>query len=327
MIRTLPACATIVAAAAISILAACARDPAPRAAAREPLATAPSPSHVPTPVDVEGVHNAFWLGPGIMSGSQPEGEVAFESLAQHGIRTLVSVDGAAPDAEAAERHGIRTVHLPIGYDGIPRDRQLELLRVAQDLEGPIFVHCHHGKHRGPAAASIIAVGDQGWTGDEAVAAMQSMGTAPEYAGLYACVAAFAPPSTSELERADASFPARTPVSDMAEAMVHVDERWESLKLAKATGWKAIPDHPDIDPPHEALMLKETFREIARADGQWPAGFVEESERMEKAAADLEAAIRAGNVEAANAAFGAGAASCKACHVDYRNVTGVLEASK
>lgn len=322
MIRPASTCLALASAAALAVLVACAHDPAPRA-----VAQTASPSRVPAPVEVEGIHNAYWLGPDVMSGSQPEGDVAFESLAEHGIRTLISVDGAAPDAEAAARHGIRTVHLPIGYDGITRERQLELLRVARDLEGPVFVHCHHGKHRGPAAASIIAMGAEGWTPEEANAAMKAIGTAPEYAGLYACVADFAVPSAQDLDNADASFPSRTPVGDLAEAMVHVDERWESLKLAKAAGWKPLPDHPDVDPPHEALMLKETFREMARADGKWPAGFLEESARMEKAASDLEAAIRAGDKAAADAAFGAGAASCKACHVDFRNVTGALGTAK
>ena len=107
-------------------------------------------------------------------------------------------------------------------------------------------------------------------------------------------------------------------------MVHVDERWESLKLAKAAGWTKIHDHPDIDPAHEALMVREVFTELARSKKKWPDDFAKANAEMEKAATELEAAIRAGNPAAANTAFGAGGAACKACHGEYRNTTGALK---
>lgn len=303
-------------------LSACAGK-VPKGESSPAAASVAAKANAPVPVEVAGIHNAYWLGPQVLSGSQPEGPEAFEALAKLGIKTLVSVDGAAPDAEEAARHGIRTVHLPVGYDGIPRERQLELLRVARDLPGPFFVHCHHGKHRGPTGAAIIAMGQEGWTPAEAVAAMKAAGTGAEYADLYQCVADFAPPTAADIENADGSFPSRSKVDDLAEMMVHADERWESLKLAKAAGWKTPPGHSDIDPPHEALMLKEAFRELARTDSTLPAAFVSEAGKLEKAAADLESALRANNATGADLAFAAGAASCKSCHVSFRNVTGAL----
>jgi len=317
MFRISRARAASAALVALLAITACSHDRGDKSV----VAYSPAP-HVPVPVEVEGIHNAFWLGPELMSGSQPEGEIAFESLAKHGIKTLISVDGAAPDAETAAKHGIRTVHLPIGYDGMTRERQVELVRAAKDLPGPIFVHCHHGKHRGPTAAAIIAMGDDGWTVEEAAAAQVTMGTAAEYAGLYACVAEFTQPTAKELKRADDSFPTRSPVSDMAEAMVHIDERWESLKVAKASEWTEVPGHPDVVPAHEALMVREVFTEWARPEFSAPDDFKQMNADMEKAAADLESAIRAGDTAAANAAFAAGNAACKACHVVYRNTSPV-----
>ncbi len=38
------------------------------------------------------------------------------------------------------------------HGGISRDQSLTIARAVQDLPGPVFIHCHHGKHRGPTAA-------------------------------------------------------------------------------------------------------------------------------------------------------------------------------
>lgn len=55
------------------------------------------------------------------------------------------------------KFGLRYVHLPHGYDGVPADRTKELAKAVRELEGPIFIHCHHGKHRSPAAAAVACV--------------------------------------------------------------------------------------------------------------------------------------------------------------------------
>lgn len=53
---------------------------------------------------------------------------AFAELRELGVRTIIHVDGDTPDASAAERHGLRYVHLPHGYEGVPKARVAELAR-------------------------------------------------------------------------------------------------------------------------------------------------------------------------------------------------------
>src|SRR5262249_10275117 len=116
----------------------------------------------PERIDAPGIENAFRLSPRLLSGGQPEGEMGFETLKRLGVKTVISVDGSQPDVEAARRNGLRYVHLPVGYDGIPRDQAILLVAAIRDLPGPVFVHCHHGKHRGPAAAAVCALATEGW---------------------------------------------------------------------------------------------------------------------------------------------------------------------
>lgn len=270
-------------------------------------------------LDVVGCENVWRLSDRLYSGGDPRGAEGFRALADLGVKTILSVDGARPDVETARAHGLRYVHLPIGYDGIPRERALAFARAVRDLPGPLYFHCHHGKHRGPAAAAIalVALGDMG--GAEAVSLMERMGTSRNYWGLYADVRACRA-TTAEIDAADASWPETSPVSGTTAAMTAIDERWERLALAREAGWKAPPDHPDIDPPHEALQLREQFAELSRRDeaNRRPAEFLAWLSESEDAAADLEAALRRSDPGGAEAARERIDDACRRCHDAHRN---------
>src|SRR5262245_5214765 len=79
--------------------------------------TAPAHSGEIQPLEVPGLHNVFRVSERVYSGSSPDGDAGFAALEKLGVKTIISVDGAKPDAEAAGRHGLRYVHLPFGYDG------------------------------------------------------------------------------------------------------------------------------------------------------------------------------------------------------------------
>ncbi len=273
------------------------------------------------PLDVAGLHNVFRVSDRIYSGSSPDGDAAFAAIRKLGIQTIISVDGAKPDADAARRHGLRYVHLPFGYDGIPRARVLELVKAATDLPGPIYVHCHHGKHRGPAAVAAIQLcTDAGWDADRAEAWLTTAGTDPRYTGLTALARSLVRPTPEELARVPSDFPAAASVADLARLMVNVDRQWDHLKLAKTAGWSAPANHPDIDPAHEAVQLVEHYREAARLTSvkrRGPAFAIRLAE-AESAATALEAGLRAKNDAQATAAFARSATACATCHETYRD---------
>src|SRR5213595_1189675 len=71
------------------------------------------------------IHNFFHLSKRIMSGAQPDSDQDFAALAAAGVKVILAVDGSQPDVEGAHRHGMRYVHLPIGYDGIDESTTLK----------------------------------------------------------------------------------------------------------------------------------------------------------------------------------------------------------
>lgn len=217
----------------------------------------------PKRLQIPGIENTFQLGPQLFSGGDPRGAEDFAAIRALGIRTIVSVDGSSPDVASARAAGLRYVHLPIGYDGVPTEQAMRILKAVKSLPGPVYVHCHHGKHRGPAAAAICGVASQGWTTDQAVAWMNQAGTSPSYPGLFASVRQFTPPTEDALARVADDFPETARVPALVEMMVHVDQTWDRLQDVRNAGFRAPKDHPDLDPSHEALQLAEWFREAAR----------------------------------------------------------------
>ena len=189
------------------------------------------PTGAPAPLlmeklSAEGLENLFRVQPELYSGGQPT-EQGFAELAKLGVKTVISVDGAAPDVELAHHYGLRYVHLPISYGGVPEARQLELAKALKTLPGPVYVHCHHGKHRGPAATLAACRGlDSRVTGEAASAALQKMGTATRYKGLYESVRTARVASNFDLARIPAEFPESVAVPAMVQQMVALDAAWE-----------------------------------------------------------------------------------------------------
>lgn len=277
-----------------------------------------------TPQDLPGLHNAVAFHEGFVSGSVPEGEAGFDTLRAMGVRTIISVDGAEPEVALAEARGMRYIHLPIGYNGFDDERKLQLVRATRDAlaEGPVYIHCHHGKHRSAGAAATVAA-SLGWTTPEAgVERMKVAGTAPNYKGLYACASDAEVISPAMIDDVPANFPSVWTPSSFVKAMVEIDEVFEHLKAIEKAGWKTPADHPDLVPAAEAGRLVDLHRVLIEGDyvGRKPAEFAAlmlEGQNQSQAIEDLLVAGTA-TPEALSELMKALNASCKDCHVAFRD---------
>jgi protein tyrosine phosphatase (PTP) superfamily phosphohydrolase (DUF442 family) len=277
-------------------------------------------------IEASGLHNVFRITDKLLSGSSPEGDAGFESLQKLGIKTILTVDGAIPDVERARKFGMRYVHIPIGYDGVPTEAALRMARAVRDLPGPVYIHCHHGQHRGPAsAAAVHLLLDPNCTVATAVGEMKRAGTDPRYEGLYAAPARIRKLGPVDLDKVDAQFPESVKPAAFAQVMVSIDEEWEKLKAIKAAGWKATQLNPNLRPGHEALLLNELLREAVRMpeSAARPQDFRDWLAAAERGSTNLHTALmskaKAANAEAADKAFRDLGATCARCHAKYRDV--------
>lgn len=280
-------------------------------------------------IEANHLSNVWRLHPKVLSGGQPEGEAGFTELKRLGIKTVISVDGARPEVELAKKHGLRYVHLPHGYDGIPESRLLELAKAVRDLPGPIYIHCHHGKHRSPAAASAACVSAGLIQSQHARPVLIAAGTSESYRGLYATAASARRIDDKVLNAVKCEFPAVARLPPMAEAMVSVEHVHDHLKLFAANQWRPIDTRPALDPDHEALLLREHFTELLRGKEvkDRSARFQALMKEGEAAAASLEEDLRnwiaADRPENLPDSLAKGmeriASNCTSCHKHFRDV--------
>lgn len=282
---------------------------------------------VESEMDKPGLYQVFGVTDKLLSGSSPDGEISFKSLKNLGVKTIISVDGAKPNVDMARKFGMRYVHLPVGYDGIPCEHSWRLAKAVRDFPGMVYIHCHHGKHRGPAAAATIRLClDSTFSIDDALAMMKQAGTDMRYQGLYDSVKHIERPTTQQLDRLIAEFPEVAEVSPLARAMVEIDKHIDELLRHQSTEWKPTKENF----AHSALMIAEHYRESARLNNQGP-----ELKRLlrngEQTANNLEHELRLfvkADKNKLNELMKQMKANCVECHASHRDAakrkTGVLE---
>jgi protein tyrosine phosphatase (PTP) superfamily phosphohydrolase (DUF442 family) len=252
----------------------------------------------------------------LYSGSEPHGEEGIASLQKLGVKTIVSVDGAKPQVELARQHGMRYVHIPIGYDGVPLEAGQMLARLVREVEGPFYVHCHHGKHRGPAAAAVASIAAGDMSNKEAREILIRAGTSKDYTGLWRDVARYTPPP------ADAELPELVEVAEVESftaAMAQVDRAFDNLKLCRDANWTTPADHPDIVPAQEALLLQEGLHEAGRTAGEdYDEQFKKWLTEAEALAIEIRSALQAEDVSLSTERALLIEQSCKQCHTRYRD---------
>lgn len=280
-----------------------------------------------TPEEHNGLHNVYHLSSNIISGSEPHGVTALKRLAAKGIRSIISVDGKVPDADAAHKLGMRYAHIPIQYNGISPEQMLLLAKAFREMPAPFYVHCFHGRHRGPAAAAIGRIARDGTSREQALAEMrQWCGTSPSYSGLFQSVASQQVPPPEATEALKALIPEASPLTGFRQLMIEAPRSFDRLKALNHRGWTIDPAHPDVDPVNEATILLDLFRQGRKLDetATRPDDFRHFLDDSVKTAASLQASLiklRDGEADAAaSASFALKAVkqSCNACHKGYRN---------
>ncbi|MEZ6135731.1 MAG: hypothetical protein R3C53_12545 [Pirellulaceae bacterium] len=294
----------------------------------QPLGEPSTTASGPVKLQSDYLPNPVRIHERVISGGLPEGEAAFQEIADLGVKTIISVDGMTPDVETAAKFKLQYVHLPHGYDGIPDQRVKELAKAVRELEGPIYIHCHHGKHRSPAAASVACVSAGLIPVEQAIPILELAGTNPNYKGLYESAREARAFEVALLDELEVEFKEVQEIPPMAEAMVHLSHAHEHLQLIAESGWRTPSRHPDLEPAHEALLLRELFTELLRTDevAQQPEDFRGWLKSSETAAEELEAELKtwkkAGGIAPPLIRLGELSerisADCKACHVKYRD---------
>jgi len=266
------------------------------------------------------------VGDALYVGGQPEGDAAFVRLKELGVRTIINVDGASPDIDGARAHGMRYIHIPIGYTDVSRAKALRIIKAAKTMPGPVLIHCHRGQHRAPAAAALVAMTTDAWSNEEAVRFLVSSETSPQYEALYELVGEFEPPTPAELADVEDEFPEIADVSSLSKVMAGIDVHWSHLETTRQSDFSTPANHPDLNPAHEALILRDLFHRAVEVAAAGDADRNLETRMAEAEASAAELLIRLERLQptgsrkeldSVNKAFSAVDRKCTACHKQYR----------
>jgi rhodanese-related sulfurtransferase len=282
-----------------------------------------------TKLNMSHLPNAMRVHPKVISGGLPNGDDGFRELASLNVKTVISVDGTKPAVSLARKYGIRYVHLPHSYDGIPARRIAELAKSVRDLEGPIYIHCHHGKHRSPAAAAAACVAAGFIPSIHAKSVLVTGGTSESYRGLFQSVETASRIDDVTLNQLVVEFPEVADVPQMAESMVQIEGIHDRLKVLTEARWNAMDIESRAEVVHDALLLREQFAELLRMPDVL-SGPDDRKQGFEDARVDsenLETQLRSLNLRAATAASFSDTSrtlkrittGCRVCHEEFRDI--------
>ena len=294
-----------------------------------------APKRFPSKISTEQLLNCIQVTESVYSGAVPEGHLAFEELKKLGIKTVVSVDGMKPNVELAASCGLRYVHLPHGYDGISSQRLQEIAKALQELPKPIYVHCHHGKHRSPAATASACI-MLGWIDREAGLKVLSIaGTNPNFRGLVQTVEESKPADPSALKRLHVEFKAVSEIAPLTEQMVVMDELFEKIGKgierytaqntkpnAEATPKDSRFEQDRLKLADTALLLTESYIELLRTTNDPNAEYLQLLERGRNLSEQLETALRRNPLQAKQS-WTQLKENCTHCHQKFRDNAGSL----
>jgi protein tyrosine phosphatase (PTP) superfamily phosphohydrolase (DUF442 family) len=271
------------------------------------------------PGEYEGLRNVFALSANIITGSEPT-SAGLEVLKKLGVRTIISVESRVPDADTARSLGMRYVHLPIQYKTITDEEVARLTKTFRECEAPFFLHCFHGKHRGPAAAAIGRRALDGVNPARAIAEMrQWAGTAPDYEGLYKAVLTKEIPSAAATRALAFDFPAADLPQGIAAWMSRIERMNDALRKMAAHEWRVDPRHPDLTPLEAARNLAElTAADWCQGDAPMSAGMSALKNDAIRASEALVNILATGDNASKSTAHKTLLESCTACHKAYRN---------
>jgi protein-tyrosine phosphatase len=274
------------------------------------------------PIAVDGVQQLVAYSEHIISGAKPSTPIGFESLSALGVRTILCVDGVAPDSGAAEKFGIATIHIPLKYSQPTASQILDIVTAVsrEYKQHTIYIHCHKGKHRSAVAAAIACIALGECTVEEAKERMLVSETSIGYTGLWNAVELQKKIQPEILEKHTKVFPSQVQPEELVDQMIDLENALDAFERIQIAHWKANKDKRTIAGAEIAGMMADTFR-VMNTDSttsKYPPLFQKELiEAISVTSALEEAILKTSKPEKLDSLLAKVEHSCISCHDAFR----------
>ncbi len=215
------------------------------------------------PSNYQGLKQVVAFQENLFSGSRPESELGIRELKSLNVATIICVDGISSEVEAARRHGIETIHIPLKYNAPNESQILDLCSafIMNRSLGNVYIHCHHGKHRSATAAALVSIALGLSNVQEMKDRMHVSGTSQHYTGLWEAVEKQQLISIPEVDKNKKKFPSMVKPIGMTAQMIEIDNALDRILLVKQSQWTVPDSHPDLAPAADAGLIAEIFRSM------------------------------------------------------------------
>ncbi len=125
------------------------------------------PSEWADPIIGAQLHNIYKVSDKLYRSEQPD-EEEFKELSELGIGEVLNLRQYHSDNEEAEGVNLRLHQIKISAGDISEEQVIAALRIIQNSESLILVHCWHGSDRTGAIVASYRVVVEGWSKEQAI---------------------------------------------------------------------------------------------------------------------------------------------------------------
>jgi protein tyrosine phosphatase (PTP) superfamily phosphohydrolase (DUF442 family) len=111
--------------------------------------------------------NWYKINNDIYRSKQPD-EEDFKQINKFGIKSVLNLRYYHDDNDETKGLKLRLFHLPLNAGGINQKDIINAIRIINDAEKPLLIHCWHGSDRTGAVIAAYRIVFDGWSVNEAI---------------------------------------------------------------------------------------------------------------------------------------------------------------
>ncbi len=120
-----------------------------------------------TPILVSSFTNLYQVNQNVYRSEQPSSR-QFKALRDVGVRSVINLRHVFNDNIKLGSSGIVPYHLRINTWYLSREELVAALKLIQQAEKPVLIHCRHGSDRTGAVIAVYRMVFDNWTKEEAI---------------------------------------------------------------------------------------------------------------------------------------------------------------